>query len=215
NGPLFDDQMALFSIDKNKAQRRQDFITPSAPQPPVRTIRTPAVKPLVDFAANAIGVGGKLADIDTKPQELWVANVCCQFEVEMAGGGKNRVVDVFSDQLESGPVTVTSEGELYVATLRGEFPISDYYHQVSEAEFGVSQHPSLTSVKFSVGRRVTHELLGESLMVSVETTERIEVEIRPARMVMAGVVAITTWKLLPIIVAAGGASELLRQAGAW
>ncbi|MDH7474056.1 MAG: hypothetical protein QHJ74_08630, partial [Anaerolineae bacterium] len=89
------------------------------------------------------------------------------------------------------------------------------YHQVSEAEFGVSQHPSLTSVKFSVGRRVTHELLGESLMVSVETTERIEVEIRPARMVMAGVVAITTWKLLPIIVAAGGASELLRQAGAW
>jgi hypothetical protein len=52
-------------------------------------------------------------------------------------------------------------------------------------------------------------------MVSVETTERIEVEIRPARMVMAGVVAITTWKLLPIIVAAGGASELLRQAGAW
>jgi len=170
-----------------EAQRRTDFITPSAPQPP---IRTSTVKPLVDFVANTVGVGGKLADIDTKPQELWVANVRCQFEAEMAGGGKDRVVDVFPDQVESGPVTVTSQGELYVATLRGEFPIRDYYHQVSEAEFGISQHPSLTSVKFSVGRRVTHELLGESLMVSVETTERIEVEIRPTRMAEAVIVGI-------------------------
>ena len=166
-----------------EAQRRQDFITPSSPQPP---IRTPAVKPLVDFAANAIGVGGKLADIDTKPQELWVANVRYQLEAEMAGGGKDRVVDVYPDQVESGPVTVTSQGEMYVATLPGEFS-TENYHQVSEAEFGISQHPSITSVKFSVGRRMTHELLGESLMVSVETTERIEVEIRPVRLAVVSV----------------------------
>ncbi|MDH7475811.1 MAG: RHS repeat-associated core domain-containing protein, partial [Anaerolineae bacterium] len=39
NDPYFIPPSTLYS----EAQRRQDFITPSAPQPPVRTIRTPAV----------------------------------------------------------------------------------------------------------------------------------------------------------------------------
>jgi hypothetical protein len=169
----------------NGYDRPPSLLPPQPIRPPIDII-----KPLVDFLANAVGVGGKLAAIDTKPQELWAANVRCQFEAEMAGGGKDRVVDVFPDQMESGPVTVTSQGDMYIATLRGEFPIDDHYHQASEIEFGISQHPSITSVKFSVGRRVTHELLGESLMVSVETTERIEVEIRPTRMAEAVVIGI-------------------------
>ncbi|MCR4408540.1 MAG: hypothetical protein NUW24_16735, partial [Anaerolineae bacterium] len=65
------------------------------------------------------------------------------------------------------------------------------------------QHPSLTSVKFSVGRRVTHELLGESLKVSVETTERIEVEIRPTRMAAVAVV-------VPVIVISAYHPQILQ-----
>ena len=173
----------------------------------------------VDRLASLLGIGvgdlTRIADIDYATEQ-WVAKIDLSYEATLVGSAPESTLTFANTYQKIGPWKQTSEGELRVHALPIEAHM-DNVHVSGVFEFGISEHSSLSSVKFSVGAEITHEMYGSKVNPGLEQVLTVSGEIRPNRAVLVGALVVSAVILWEAPWSAPGVIEGWRRAtqGGW
>ncbi len=173
----------------------------------------------VDTIASLLGIGigdtTRIADVDVAV-DSWLAQVNLSYEATLTGSAPEKLLTIANTYQKIGPWKQTTEGDLRVQTL----PIESGSERAKSSavfEFGISEHPSFTSLKFSVGAETTCEAHGSRVNPGLEHVLTVSVEIRPKRTALVGALVVSAVILWESPWSAPGVIEGWRRAtqGGW
>jgi len=137
----------------------------------------------VDEVASLLGIGigdtAKIADV-TVALDTWFAKGNLSYEATVTGSAPDKVLTIANTYQKIGPWRQTAEGDLRVQTLPVQSG-SEKARSSGVLEFGISEHPSFASLKFSVGAEMTCEAQGSRVNPGLEQVLTVSIEIRPKR----------------------------------